>query len=106
MDDFDLAATDDQHPKNLIDRFGKLPDHLQSKCVRADEHQDKNGNQLNPDKYRDDTYQFRDLWQGIMLAKPSGMSNEEAKVFNDLTKNMLNYNPDKWLFTKEILAHS
>lgn len=101
----DQDATDDQHIKNLIDRFGKLPESLRGEWARADEHLDKDGNLLDPDEYRDDNYEFGDLWQGVRLAKPKDMSEDEAKVFYDLMKKMLDYDPSKRLSSREVLEH-
>jgi len=100
----DREATDDEHMKNLIDRFGKLPGFLRSKWTRADEHIDAEGNIKEPE-YDDDDYQFGDMWQGVRLAKPKDMSDAEAKVFHDLLLKMLDYEPSKRLSTKEVLEH-
>lgn len=101
----DKEVTDDENMKNLIDRFGKLPEDIRSKWTRADQHLDKEGNLLEPDPYRADNYQFGDLWQAVRLAKPEDMSDSEAKVFYDLMKTMLDYDPSKRPSTKKVLKH-
>ena len=101
----DKEATDDENMINHIDRFGKLPDNLRSKWTRADQHLDAEGNVLEPGPYKADKAQFGDLWQGVRLAKPHDMSEAESKVFYDLLKAMLDYDPRKRPSAKEVLGH-
>ena len=101
----DKEATDDEHMKCLIDRFGKLPDDIRSKWARANQHIDEKGDIIDPDPYQSDSPQFGDLWQGVRLAKPKDMSEDESRVFYDLLKKMLDYDPRKRLSTKEVLEH-
>jgi serine/threonine protein kinase len=95
----DKEATDDENLKNFIDCFGKLPEDLRSVWTCADQHLDKEGNLLESDECKDDNYQFGDLWQGVRLAKLGDMSTTEAKVFYDLLKKRLSYDPGKRLST-------
>ena len=101
----DAEATDDEHLKNMIDRFGKLPDSIVSSWIRANKHINAEGKILEPDEYNPDSCQFGDVWQGIRLAKPKDMSETEAKMFCDLLVKMLDYDINKRLSMKEVLKH-
>ena len=98
----DKEATDDEHMKCLINRFGKVPD---DKCTRANQHIDKEGGIIDPDPDNPDSAKFGDLWQPVQLAKPKDLSEDESRVFYDLLKKMLNYDPRKRLSTKQALEH-